>query len=145
MNYYKLMVAALFFYMATKVSATEDPTYLCVSEESTGFYYENKSWGRAHFNVSDEKYIIRKIKENEFGFEEKETPYGVFTLGGQNPVYMCFIDEYSNDFRCKVGVGEFYFSPESGRFIKTYTAGYWDGVNNNDNTPHIARGRCSKI
>ena len=144
MKYYKYVVAAIFFVMAAHVSA-EDVTYLCVSEESTGFYYENKSWGRAHFNVSDDKYILRKIKEKEFGFEDKDNPYGVFALGGKDPEFRCFISEYSNDFICRLGLGQFFFSPESGRFMKTYTAGYWDGANNNDNTPNITRGRCSKI
>ena len=91
------------------------------------------------------KYILRIIKETEFGFKDKENPYGVFALGNKNPEFGCFINEYSNDFICRVELGQFFFSPESGRFIKTYTAGYWDGENNNDNTPNITRGRCSKI
>lgn len=144
MNHYKYM--AIFFagFLTFSVSA-EDITYLCVSEESTGFYYEKGSWGRRYFNVSEDKYILRKIKEGEFGFKDKENPYGVFELGGKHPTIRCFISEHSNDFICRVGFGQFFFSPESGRFIKTYTAGYWDGVDNNDNTPNITRGRCSKI
>lgn len=144
MKLHKNIVAVMLCAVAISVSA-EDVTYICVSEEATGFYYENKSWGRAHFNVSEDKYILRKIKENELGYKDKKNPYGVFSLGGKNPEYRCFINEYSGDFVCRVGLGQFFFSPESGRFLKTYTAGYWDGADSNDNTPNITRGRCSKI
>ncbi|WP_157953873.1 hypothetical protein [Microbulbifer sp. A4B17] len=88
---------------------------------------------------------FEKSKKTEFWYKDKKHPYGVFELGAKSPVYRCLISEYANDFICHVGVGEFFFSPESGRFIKTYTAGYWNGENNNENTPNVTRGRCSKI
>lgn len=118
-------------------------TWLCVSEDSTGFYFEKGKWGRAKFDVQEDKFIIRPIKESDGRyFKDKEHPYGVFNLGKNRPSKRC--SNYENII-CKVGLGELFFSPETGRFIKTYTAGYWDGQDNNDNTPNITRGRCSKI
>jgi len=129
----------------TVTALADEPTYLCVSEESTGFVFEKGSWRRANFNVADEKYIVRRIKEDEFGFKDKDNPYGVFALGENFPEFRCSISEDSKNYICRIGLGQFLFSPKSGRFIKTYTSGYWDGADNSDNTPHITRGRCSKI
>jgi hypothetical protein len=125
--------------------ATEEPTYLCVSEEAVGFYYDQKSWGRTHFKVTEDKYIIRKIKESDPGYKDRKNIFGVFPLGGTYPEYKCFINSNSNAYICNIGLGQFLFSPDSGRFISTYTKGYWEGEDNNDNNPVIRRGRCSKI
>lgn len=121
-------------------------SYLCVSEDSTGFYFENGKWDRTQFNTDDEKFIIRKMKPDEVFFKENENRYGVYDLGENIASRRCNApSEHTKDIICKAGIGELYFSPESGRFIKTYIAGYWDGSDDNDNTPNITRGRCSRI
>ena len=120
-------------------------TYLCISEESTGFYYEKGQWGHANFNVKNDKFILREIKVGELGYFGKENSYGIFPIGERHPELQCGISESENNFVCQGLLGQFYFSPKSGRFIKTYIAGYWDGKDNNENTPAITRGRCSKI
>jgi len=135
----------IFLLLFTSVTNADESTYLCIAEESTGFYFENGSWGRAHFKVSDEKYIIRKMKEVELEFFGGKHPYGVYSLGGKYPEYRCSVTESSNNYICRDGVGDFLFSPKSGRFIKSYMAGYWDGEDKNEDTPSITRGRCSKI
>ena len=118
-------------------------TWLCISEDSTGFYFEDGKWGQAKFDVSDDKFIVRPLKESDGRyFKDKEHTYGVFDLGRDHPSKRC---KSNISIVCKVGLGELFFSPKSGRFIKTYPVGYWDGQNNNNNTPHITRGRCSKI
>lgn len=126
-------------------AANADP-YLCVAEESTGFAYENEKWGRTYFDVSETKYIVRKIKKDE-GFYSDSNPYGVFELGSNFPDHRCFDPSGFEDkaIICRAGIGQFFFIPETGRYLRTYTAGYWDGKDDNDNTPLIERGRCSKI
>jgi len=48
-------------------------------------------------------------------------------------------------FRCNMILGEFIFNSKSKRFIKTYTAGYLSGQDNNDNTPYVMIGTCSPL
>lgn len=120
-------------------------TYLCISEESTGFYYEKGQWGRASFNVKNDKFILREIKTGESGYLDKENSYGIFPIGEKQPELQCGISESEDNFVCQGLLGQLYFSPKSGRFIKTYITGYWDGIDSNENTPVITRGRCSKI
>ena len=50
-------------------------------------------------------------------------------------------------FSCRLLPGEFELkvSLENGRFLQTYSSGYVDGANNNDNTPHVEIGTCSKL
>lgn len=120
------------------------PTYLCIPDESLGFYYKNDEWVAASFKVTEDKYILRRLTAEDWGFKDKSMPYGVFMLG-QNTAAIHRCRVFEDAFQCRTGIGQFYFSSESGRYIKTYTAGYWNGKDNNENTPHIERGRCSKI
>ena len=139
----KILLISLLFSFSLAVGA-EDLSFLCIAEGASGFRFENGSWHSVAFDVSEAKYILKKVKESEFGFEDKENPYGLYDFGESSTITRCSQSE-SGDFMCLVGTGDFFFSPSSGRFIKTYTLGYWDGVDSNDNTPHIERGRCSKI
>ena len=95
--------------------------------------------------MKNDKFILREIKTGELGYTEKESLYGIFLLGAKHPELWCSISKSGNNFVCQGLLGQLYFSPKSGRFIKTYIAGYWDGKDNNENTPAITRGRCSKI
>ncbi len=126
--------------------AENDVTYFCAAEETTGFHFKSGNWGRANFNVSNDKFIIRRIKPGELYYKDKIHPYGIFTLGEKHPSLRCLPPSESSDIiRCTVGIGELFFSPESGRFLRTYTAGYWGGADSDKDTPHITIGRCSKI
>ncbi|SFL38498.1 hypothetical protein SAMN05216302_10744 [Nitrosomonas aestuarii] len=141
---YIIIILLSCFYLPAPLVAwgsEDEAAYLCVVEESTGFHFENGKWGRAHFNVSEEKFIIRKIKPDELYFN-KDHPYGVYRLGKNSASLRC---KAGKNIVCDAGLGELLFSPESGRFIKTYPIGYWDGSDNNEDTPNISRGRCSKI
>lgn len=59
-----------------------------------------------------------------------------------NP-FIHFIEE--GEFSCNTFGGEWSMNISNGRFLSTYTWGYVDGVNSNDNTPSIEVGSCSKI
>lgn len=123
--------------------SAENTSYLCVVDEITGFYFKNSKWGQASFNPNEEKFIIRKLNDFEKGLRDKKYTYGLVDLGRENAHGSCI--KYGADRIYCTFMGELHFSIKSGRFIKTYTGGYWDGIDNNKNTPHIQRGRCSKI
>ena len=61
------------------------------------------------------------------------------------PLYFCRYVPITGSFICfGVNKGEFLFSTKSGRFMMTYPVGYWRGKDN-DQTPAMYIGRCSKI
>ncbi len=147
----RIFTLVLLSILATAASAEQ---YLCVADQATGFTFKNQKWVPTKFDVSENKYIIREI-ENGYKFFNRERPYGVYALGGKYPRYECidpreFIRElYYCDDRT---LGHFFFSVESGRYLRTYTPGYWDpsdflggrGDSYSD-TPHMEIGRCSEI
>jgi len=147
MNIISKTLIALYLLCPWHTWGTEnESTYFCVSEESTGFQYKAGKWSRANFEVSNDKFIIRKIKPGELYFKDKTHPYGMFPLGKKAPYLRCLAPtKASGIIRCPAGIGELFFSPESGRFLRTYTAGYWTGTDSDGDTPHITMGRCSKI
>lgn len=142
-NWFPILLLSILSNFALSNDGHTD-TWICISEDSTGFYFKDGKWGRAVFNISEDKFIIRPIKKSDGRryFNDKAHPYGVFVLGENRPSKRCSADE---DIVCKLGIGDLFFSPKSGRFIRIYAEGYWDGADNNDNTPNITRGRCSKI
>lgn len=48
-------------------------------------------------------------------------------------------------FTCNAGGGDLIVDFDTLRFLKSYTWGYVDGVDDNSNTPHIEIGTCSRI
>ena len=49
-------------------------------------------------------------------------------------LFFCTDPGEGRNFYCG-GFGEFWFSPISGRYLLTYTMGYWEGEDSNENTP----------
>lgn len=139
-----LTVCALTFLFSTS-SYAKDDTYFCVAENSTGFFFKNGKWDRAFFDVSKEKYIIRKLKKGELFFGRKNYTYGVYPLGDDVSVHGCKLIQNATEMLCDGVVSKLFISLKAGRFLKTYNMGYWEGEDNNKNTPHIMIGRCSKI
>ena len=134
-----------FTLLFSSLAYSKDDTYLCIAEESTGFYFENGKWGQAKFDVSEEKFLIRKIKTHEVGYVDKKNNYGIYPLGENYSVHVCEQNQRTKKMICNGITGKIFFSPTSGRFLKSYIFGYWEGIDNNTNTPHLMRGRCSKI
>lgn len=123
-------------------SSDTEPTYLCVAEESTGFIFDNGEWKRASFNINNHKYILRKLKKDEKPLmADRPHSYGLYKLGSNKQRFSCF---HNIDFYCEGIAEEFYFSPESGKYLMSYMLGYWKDEYGS-NTPSISRGRCSKI
>jgi hypothetical protein len=138
----KISVLAILSMLATAASA--DP-WLCAGEESTGFIFQNGKWEQAKFNVENEKYILRKLKEGEHFFGAKKQTYGLFTIGNDMSGLPCDDLSQPGMFICLSSSSEFKFSTKSGRFLMTHTSGYWDGKDDTESATFIAIGRCSKI
>ena len=115
--------------------------YQCVPEQAAGFIFDPSSsrWKSVNLVAENAKYIIRgaispegalSIMSAGTNYEECRSSEG---YGNTNQAYFeCFF-------------GEFIFNKNTGRFIRTYTAGYTDGLDNDKNTPAILIGSCSPL
>jgi hypothetical protein len=110
--------------------------YLCISEASGGVSFEKtqKKWQGSVFRNKNDKILIVK-KNNRW------------TMKGFDSTFESDCTQ-PNDYgimSCNKIFGEFNFNTKNRRYISTYIAGYIDGVDNNDNTPHIEIGICTKL
>ncbi len=140
----KLTIFATVLFSMLVTAANADP-WLCVGKVSTGFTFQNDKWEQTKFNVENEKYILRKLKEGEHFFGAKAQTYGLFILGNDMSGLPCDDVSQPGMFTCLSSSSEFKFSTKSGRFLMTHTAGYWEGKDDADNPPFISIGRCSKL
>lgn len=128
---------------AARVEASE---FFCVAEEIVGFAFSPaKGWHASNFNTDDKTFVIRKLQNGEMGFSGGTETYGFFELGTDSTLDFCEIEGEGGPISCGGLMGETIFAPSTGRFIRTYTFGYWLGGNEGSDTPYIMRGRCSKI
>lgn len=51
----------------------------------------------------------------------------------------------NNILRCFAGATEYQFNRANNRFLATYAYGYVNGADNDDDTPYVSGGRCTKI
>lgn len=115
-------------------ATADEPKFFCVPIGATGFFWENGRWGQATFNVEDAKYLIAiRTGEENYSVSEvgKEYAQQCRPLDGQ--VLRCGLIE------------QWYVNVDKLRYLKTYPAGYWNGNDSNDDTPHIEIGSCSRI
>lgn len=139
MRIFALVLLSVF---ATVASA--DP-WLCITEQSTGFVFKNGKWEQGRFTVEDRKYILRKLTKSDF-YYRGNNKYGLFLVGADLAGTPCGDPSISGSIFCADFSGQFKFSTKSGRFLMTYTGGYWDSsVDKESHTPLISIGRCSKI
>jgi hypothetical protein len=120
--------------------------YLCVADESVGFkHFPDQGWATTKFDITDEKFILRKLEHDEIGYQKGKEIYGFLNLGKDAFPYVCD-PEIDDLYVCDSVIGgEMMFAPSTGRFIRTNTLGYWVGGDELSDSPYIMRGRCSKI
>lgn len=122
-------------------------TYLCIADKATGFSYKEKyqKWDSANFNVSDVKYIITKSKPLLISENNQKEVWAIKHFGDES-VFAYSKEDFSNkDIIIIRGGYEFFINKISLRYLKIYNQGYWDGKDNNDNTPHMEIGKCSPL
>jgi len=110
--------------------------YLCVSEAAGGVSYDkgSKTWKGTSFNIKSEKQLITK-KGNKWIIKD----FGS-TLENE-----CTISSASNIMKCDKIHSDLILNTKTLRYISSYLWGYIDGVDNNNNTPHIEIGICTKL
>ena len=123
-----------FFLFSFSTFANSQTSYLCIADESTGFFYDTKlnSWASTKF--TPQKYLLTK-KDN--GWEWKDF--------GSKSGWVCGEFNQYGIFNCSLMVGHVRFNKNNLRFLRTYIFGYVDGENNNDNTPNVTIGKCSPL
>jgi len=136
----------LVFLLATSTCFAEQ--YICVADMATGFSYSEstKRWNETNFRTDENKYIISK---SDFGkYVLKATK-----IGSDYPLAYCehTYDEHGYLFCSGLG-GEFKMNKGNGRYIKSFTLGYYNvlpSVNeitdSSSDTPHLEIGKCSPL
>ncbi len=143
MSKLSLFIILLLTTVFARAHASEN-NYLCVADIATGFHYENNKWSQASFDIKGEKYILRKLKDEELEISKNSTyKYGFVELGSNRAWDYC--THNGEIFDC-IGPGFITrINTEKGRYLRIYVVGYTDGDDNNTNTPHMEIGRCSKL
>lgn len=130
----KMCTAALALFIATTSGAASAESYLCVVEKVTGFFLKNNDWVHTRFKDGGKWLISLENggKATEFGRE-----YSLFD-NEDCQTFTTFISCHNN-------FGHMKMATDTLRFSTSYTHGFVDGTENNDNTPTISIGTCAKM
>jgi len=125
-------------------SADTASKYLCVPDKATGFRFDfvTKEWEQASF-VADAKWRVEPAPD-----ARHPAAVAIFRVEPNLRTYQC-----DGGFTAGLGVlecsasglGEFNFNRKNLRYIRSSMGGYYDGGDNNSNTPLIEIGRCSPL
>lgn len=110
--------------------------YLCVSEAAGGVSFDKNSqkWRSTVFRNDNKKILINK-KNNQWTMKAFDNSFETDCTPPNEYGYMF----------CNKLFGELKFNTKNRRYISTYLFGYIDGSDNNDNTPAVEIGVCSKL
>lgn len=143
----KLILATSVVFSAA-ANAIEPPfqlplyTFKCNMTDAVGFQADRMNWESAKFDVKGNEFLIRPLTE-----EEKKKHPG-FTYGTGEHIGLLHStceNPHPGIYHCShiERLGEIKFSSISGRFISTYTGGYWFG--GNQGAPAMAIGTCQRV
>lgn len=144
--------------------AARNAAYYCTPEAASGLSFDNntKKWVSARFKP-DKAFVLKFSFESsarEKMFEQAKDPSTVnrfrvtSTDAGSTSDLPCFnrknhkspVEIWDDGWvQCNAGLSEIIFNPETLQFLKVYLVGYVDGVDNNDDTPSLTGGVCTKI
>ncbi len=139
-------------------------SYLCLAEVSGGVAYDDtsKKWTGTPFRA-DGKYIVKvenigtkqlklevhdevvalySIKVSKFGESVRDLDQCI-GLGKKRDEPFPFTKE--GRFRCATLGTDWTVNLAAGRYLKAYLWGFTGGEDNNDNTPFVEIGLCSKL
>ena len=126
--------------------------YLCIAKQSTGFSFNENSgqWEPTNFNVDEKKYVISKIGKDET-YSIVKKAYKVVRSGKDRPSFLCEVEFNKHGFiQCESLSGSFRFSNKNGRYLITYTFGYYNVVpeinkrtDKDSRNPFLEIGTCS--
>ena len=150
---------ALSLFCASSVAQQRrDGAYFCTEEFVGGLSYnENtKKWESSRFKPH-RKFVLRlkfiqaqskKKSYGEYNYAEYETTvtgagetFAAPCTSGTSPVERLSYEVMS----CQALFMDYHFHFKTNRFIRAFLFGYFSGVDNNDDTPSVAGGICTKI
>ena len=135
----KIIVAAIYLTIST-FALSQEVTYLCVSDLSTGFTYEKNlhKWTNSKFKA-DEKFIVKKLK-SEYTVKKFDVNF-ITNCDGANTHVNGFLN-------CPIPDGDFFVNLNSKRFQYYQRIGYVGTDKSIDEmglTPHVTIGTCSTM
>ena len=122
----------------------ENPTLLCIADQSIGYSMEGQNWTFSRFNSTDKKYVVKPVPERDHNGEKVN--YEVTQFGKSTVDYECYRwPDDAEQIACG-GIGwNFMLNFKSLRFQDTYTIGYVDGRDDGQNTPSMTIGKCAPL
>jgi hypothetical protein len=149
---------------AAVAQVNKNAAYFCIAEASGGLYYNGttKGWEGSSFKA-EQKFILRlkflrtRMQKGTFIFatDEAVSDYEVTTTqSGSNFAEGCESDSGAKEItvvdqlgyvNCEESFGRLKFNLKSNRFLLAYLSGFVNGKENNDDTPAVSGGACTKI
>ena len=130
----KLFIASLVCLQATSALSAN---YVCESEFAAGFWFDG-DWIGKQGPYHYDKFLISdddgQVTISAFGNRSAPRFFGGFACKSEPLAITC--DNYWGQFR---------LSKRSRRYIESDLLGYWDGVDNNENTPIVKIGSCAEM
>lgn len=119
--------------------------WVCIPEQATGFNYINGKW-QALSGKADNKYIIRAANNEELKRHKNtlDSKYVVMPFGSNIPL-PCRGNFHEGVITCSYFDTHIRFNRDNNRFLSVYHTGYVDGIDTNDNSPHMTIGKCSPL
>jgi hypothetical protein len=137
---------------------SRDASYFCSAEVAGGLAFDtvNNRWIGTSF-VPSEKFVLKmqyEASKTDEVFHEPTDYYKVeVTEYGKKYPLPCISQSGAADVSvatgglliCETVVQQLQFNPANLRFARYYEAGFTNGKDNNDDTPAISAGTCTKI
>src|SRR5215470_7768529 len=160
------IVGAAPFVIATAFAQSKDVAYYCVGDVAGGVSYNDKTkkWEATAFRphqkfvlkmkflgvrkeeqLSDYKVTVTETKEEDWRRALEMEPYEGLPCRGEDRNETVTVSDRFTTVSCSTGAYDYQFNLGTYRFLATYPYGYTDGRDNNDNTPSVEVGRCTKI
>jgi hypothetical protein len=159
MRRFRLIVLLALIGITTIASAkSNEESYYCVGEASGGIFYDAKAktWHGTVFKA-DQKFVlnVKQVDSKYEGSNFIETLTLTITLAGSNYAAQCFDTTKSpkeaaivvlfESVRCTANATEYIFNRSNNRYLAVYAIGYVSGRDDNENTPSMTGGTCTKI
>jgi hypothetical protein len=123
-------------------AAVAQTQLLCISDQSTGFKFQDGKWKIVSFDIDGEKFVVRQPSEDE----GQTAKWLIMKVGESIPQAWCDEDFSSGGRLTCVGLGtEWRINNQTLRFTYWYHVGYTDGVDAEGNTPNITIGKCATL
>jgi hypothetical protein len=119
--------------------------YVCIGEQATGFHWNGTTWAQTALQVADQKYIIADVDPKDFRSQNGRYTVSVTGLGEHFPSSLCETPQFETISCHSEAYGEMRINLHNLRWLSFYPHGYVNGADNNDDTPGVTIGRCSKL